>query len=116
MTASRPEARSAYSSRAPDANPATLLVALVGAGLLVAAELSPLLAVRDGPHRVLGSTLTAGAHDGYSLLPVAALAAALGFSAWRSRSRVALTGLAAMGLVGLGIALFSDLPDAHASG
>jgi hypothetical protein len=116
MRASRPEARSEYSSSSLRRSPAAPLLCLLGAALLVAAELTPLLKVRVGPHQTLRSTLTTGAHDSYALLPVAALAAALALAAWRSRSRVAFAGIAAMGAVALGIALLSDLPDAHASG
>ena len=109
MNASRPEAEAEY-SRGPDAILAVWLVSMLAAGLLLAAELTPLFEVRAGPHRLAITSVTAGAHDGYALLPVAALAVALGFAAWRSGSVAALAGVGAMGLVALGIALLCGPP------
>jgi hypothetical protein len=131
MNASRPEADIEY-SRAPGASrgrletaergfsplPAPLFIAiLAGSLLLVVAEFTPLLRVHSGAyHAGVVQTISAGSHHSYALLPVALLAAGLAAVARVSGNRLALASIAVLGLVALGIALFGDLPDAHATG
>jgi hypothetical protein len=89
---------------------------LVGSGLLIVAEFTPLLRVHSSASRTVVQTIQTGFHDSYALLPIAALALFLTWSVWRSRSRWALVATAVLGVVALLIALLGDLPDAHSSG
>lgn len=139
MNASRPEADIEY-SRGPGASrrarrgseeppeapadgaagrPWNLVLALTGLGaaLLVVAEFTALLHVRSGAYRgPVVDTVTAGAHHSYALIPVALLALGLAVAARVTGNRVALAAIGVLGLVGLGIALLGDLPDARATG
>jgi hypothetical protein len=134
MNESRPEADIEYSrgqdasgaqSKAPDVSaggrPSAVRIAVLGAGLLgaallLAAEFMPLLEVHSSARAAAVKTTSTGSHQSYALVPVAALAVALGFSVWRSRNRFALVATGVLGLVALGIAVLGDLPDAQASG
>jgi hypothetical protein len=137
MTTTRPEADSEYSRGNGPARPrrgdsedpelrwqrrfeahrnAVLAVGLLGAGLLVVAEFTPLLHVHASGHAHLAHSVITGSHHSYALLPVAALAAGLAVNAWRSGSRFALLAIGLLGLLAVGIALLGDLPDAHAVG
>jgi hypothetical protein len=134
MNASQPEAdieysrgtdgsgaHSAASNAAAAGRPSAVQIAVLGAGLLGAvlllvAEFMPLLRVHSSAQAGVLRTTSTGAHQSYALVPVAALAAVLAFSVWRSRNRLALVATGVLGLVALGIALLGDLPDAHASG
>ncbi len=88
----------------------------LGAGLLLAAEFTPLLMVHSSatPHAV--ATLGTGPHHSYALIPVALLALALAYGAWRTGSRLALLATALLGILALLIALLGDLPAVQASG
>jgi hypothetical protein len=90
--------------------------ALLGALVLLIAELTPLLHVHAAGHHGSVRTVTTGANHSYALVPIALLAVGLAYSVWRSGSRLSLLALALLGLVVLAITLFADLPDAHASG
>jgi hypothetical protein len=95
---------------------ALLVGGLAGAILLLVAEFTPLLSVHSSLLAAPIKTVNTGSHQGYALIPVAVLAAAFTAIAWRTRSRAALLGLGAMGIVALLIALLGDLPDAQARG
>ena len=97
---------------------ATALVmgGLGGAILLLVAEFTPLLSIHSSLLTDPVKTVNTGSHHGYALIPVALLAAVFTVIAWRTRSRSALLGLGAMGIVALLIALLGDLPDAQAKG
>jgi hypothetical protein len=90
------------------------IVALAGAILLVVAELSPLLDIRSAS--TILKTVRTGPHHSYAQLVVAAVALLmLPGIAWTG-ARPALVALLALGLVALGIALVTDLPDIHKTG
>jgi hypothetical protein len=93
-----------------------LISGLMGAGLLVVAEFTPLFTVHSSAYGAVVRTEGTGAHQSYALIPVAVLAAVLTIVAVSSRSRAALLGVGVLGLVALGIALLGDLPDARATG
>jgi hypothetical protein len=93
-----------------------LVIGVLGALVLLAAEFTPLLHVHTNAHMQVVRTVYTGAHDSYALVPVALLAAVLAFSAWTSGSRLALLAIGLLGLLALAIALLGDLPDAHSSG
>ncbi len=134
MNASRPEAESKYSRggrarRAASEDPEArwqrrfeahrtgfLAVGLLGATLLGVAEFTPLLHVHASGSVHLARTVTTGSNHSYALLPVAALAGGLAFTAWRSGSRFALLAIGVLGLLTIAIALLGDLPAAHSRG
>jgi hypothetical protein len=98
------------------ARTAFLIAGLLGAVVLVVAELTPLLHVRVSAGSAPIKTVLTGAHHGYALLPIAALSAVLTIGALRHESRAALVALAVLGLIALGIALVADLPAARSMG
>jgi hypothetical protein len=134
MNASRPEAETEYSrgrrarrgtSEGPEARwhrrfethrTGVLALGLLGVALLVAAEFTPLLHVHAAAHAHLARTVTTGSNHSYALLPVAALAAGLAFTTWRSGSRFALLAIGLLGLLTIAIALLGDLPATHSTG
>jgi hypothetical protein len=134
MNSSRPEAESKYSRgrrarRGVSEDPETvwerrferhrrtvLAAGILGATLLVVAEFAPLLHVHAAGHAHPVRTVTTGSHDSYAQVPIAVLAVALAWSAWRSGSRFALLAVGVLGLLALGITVFGDLPDAHSTG
>jgi hypothetical protein len=87
-----------------------------GALLLIAAEFAPLYQVHLSTKVTPLQSVTAGSHNSYAMIPIAVLATALAFAAWRGGSRAALLAVGVLGVVGLLIALVGDLPDAHAMG
>jgi hypothetical protein len=93
-----------------------LAAGILGAILLVVAEFAPLLHVHAAGHAHPVRTVTTSSHDSYAQVPIAVLAVALAWSAWRSGSRFALLAVGVLGLLALGIAVFGDLPDAHSTG
>jgi len=133
MTASRPEAEAKYSRGRialrgalarrngrsdrtwARSRRAARAVALVAAAMLAVAEFLPLYQVRTDTGDRTISTVSAGSHHAYALLPLAALAALLTWALERS-GRPAAAGLALLGLAALGIALLGDLPDVHRTG
>lgn len=136
MSASRPEAESEYSrghrrsgavpgtsselSERPSGAAAALarIGGVVGAGLLVAAELTTVYSIHSSPGNRLVVAVAAGPHHDWALLPLAALAAALSVARRRGPARGSAPALAvgALALVALGIAVIVDLPDARSSG
>lgn len=126
MTATPPEARAEYSrgSAAPNQGPAlagavpllTLIGGLLGALLLVLAEPSSLFSVHSAASDMSISSTSSGSHHAYVRAPIALLAVALSFGAWRQRSGPALIAIGALGVLTLLIAVLGDLPDAQASG
>jgi hypothetical protein len=85
-------------------------VALAGAALLVAAELSPLYTVVVGALRTPQRTVSGAEAHGYALLIVALAGAAMAYGALRG-FRAAGAGLVLAGAVALLVALAIDLPD-----
>jgi hypothetical protein len=88
-------------------------VAVVGAGLLVAAEFSPVYEVVLG--LVVRRRVEGGDNHSYALLLVAALALLMVLGALRG-SRPAALALVALGAAALFVTLSLDLPDARATG
>lgn len=91
-------------------------VAIAAALLLVAAEFTTLYHIHFSTKTGTTQSVTAGSHNSYATLPIAALAAALGFGIWRTGSRLMLLAVGVLGVIALLIALLHDLPDAHAVG
>jgi hypothetical protein len=130
MNATPPEANTEYSrvtmpSRLPE-RPRTAsrdrlltalaLGALAGAILLLVAEFTTLYSVHTSVYHSRVRTVSAGSHNGYALVPVALLAAALAIGPVRLGVWPGAAALLAAGLIALGIALLGDLPDTHARG
>jgi hypothetical protein len=93
------------------------VVALAGVLLMVIAEFSPLLRVDTGEGSPIpDSTVQTGPHHSYALLVLAVAATLLTYGAVRGASRPALAALALVGLAGLAIAFFHDLPDTKKHG
>ena len=90
-------------------------VALLGAVLLVVAELSPLYTVVVGALETPRRTVSAGSHHGYALAVVAIAAALMALGALRG-ARPAAGALVALGAVALLVALAIDLPATRSSG
>ncbi len=90
-------------------------LALVGAGLLVVAELSPLYTVVVGALQTPRRSVSGGSNHGYALAVVALAAIAMTLGALRG-ARAAAVALLALGAVALFVALVVDLPDTRASG
>jgi hypothetical protein len=95
---------------------AVAALAVLGALLLVAAELAPLYSVHVVTSGRPAGTVSAGAHDSYALLPLALLAAVLAVVSSGAGGRQLHAAIAGLGLIALLIALLGDLPDAHAHG
>jgi hypothetical protein len=90
--------------------------ASIAALLLVVAEFTTLYQVHLATKLIPIQSVSAGTHNSYAMIPIAVLAALLGFVAWRSGNRLALLGIGVLGVVALVIALAHDLPDTHAVG
>jgi len=101
---------------APGIRGLIFLGAILAAGLLVVAEFATLYQVHLATRVTPIQTVTAGSHNSYAMIPIAAVALVLGIAVWRTGSRPVLLALGVLGLVALLIALLHDLPDAHASG
>lgn len=95
---------------------AVVLVALVGALLVLFAQFVALYNVRvvtnSSPVKAVGT----GANHGWAPLPIALVCLVLVLAVFRYGSRAALLGLVALGIATLLIALAVDLPDVHATG
>jgi hypothetical protein len=89
---------------------------LLGALLLVVAELTTLFTVHVASDRAPIRTVGTGSHHSYAMIPLALLAAGFAVSVLRQRSRPALVAIGVLGVIALLIALVGDLPDARASG
>jgi hypothetical protein len=90
--------------------------ALLGALLLVVAELTTLYVVRTSDSHAVLKSVGTGPHHSYGLIPVAVLSVILGWGVWRPGSRPALLAIGVLGVLSLLISLIGDLPDAHGSG
>jgi hypothetical protein len=91
------------------------VVALAGAALLVAAELSPLYTVVVGALGTPRRSASAGSSHGYALAIVAITAVAMTAGALRG-ARAAATALVVLGAVALVVAFAIDAPKTHRSG
>ncbi|MDX6689959.1 MAG: hypothetical protein QOG15_1416 [Solirubrobacteraceae bacterium] len=89
-------------------------LALAGAALLVAAELSPLYTVVVGALQTPRRSVSGGEAHGYGLLIVALAGAAMAYGVLRG-SRAAGGALVAAGAVALLVALAIDVPDTRDS-
>ena len=84
--------------------------------LLVAAEFLPLYGVQPTSGGPVLRSVSAGSHHGFALALLAVVAAWLCWLLGSARLRIALPGLALLGLAALVVALAADLPSAQASG
>jgi hypothetical protein len=98
-------------------SPRTVLagVAVLGAVLLLVAELSPLYTVVVGSLETPRRSVSGGSSHGWALAVVAAAALMMTFVALRG-ARAAAGALVALGAVTLVVALAIDLPDTRRSG
>lgn len=94
---------------------AILMGGLVGAVLLLAAELTTLYRIGSPSGAVVRSYGT-GAHHNYAMGLIAVLVAFLALGVWRTHSRSALLAIGVLSVIALLIALLGDLPDAQATG
>ena len=95
--------------------PAVLLVAAVGATLLLAAEFVNLYGVHIVGRAAPIDVVSGGANNSYAMVPIALLAVVLGLGALGNGGRWDLGALAGVGLVALWIGLLGDLPAAQQS-
>ncbi len=95
---------------------AILIAVCVGALLIIVAQFTALYQLHSATSSVPVKAVGTGSNHAWAPIPLALLAAALAFVAYRSGSRVALAAVAVLGVVTLLIALLGDLPDAHATG
>src|SRR3982074_2356250 len=126
MNATPPEAKVKYSrapapservSGAAPAVPAAVFGgALLGALLLIVAELTTLYEVRTSASSAPIKSIATGPNHAYALVPIAVLAAVLAYGAWHASSRQALLAIGVLGVIALLIAVIGDLPDAQATG
>jgi hypothetical protein len=116
MSTTLPEAETEYSkgSGASLTHSAILAGTLLAAVLLLVAEFTRLFDVSAGGATI--KTVATGSHHGYALVPVALLAALLGFAVQHGGSRPALLAIGVLGVIALLIAVLGDLPDAHVTG
>jgi hypothetical protein len=89
---------------------------LIGAGVLVASELTTLYSVHVVGRSAAVQTVLGGSNNSYAMVPIAVVAVLLGLAALRGGGRLALAALGVVGLVALLIGLLGDLPDAHHTG
>jgi len=90
-------------------------VAVVGAVLLVAAELSPLYTIVVGALETPRRSVSAGSHHGYALAVVALAAMVMAAGALRG-ARAAAVALVVLGAVALLVAFVIDLPETRGTG
>jgi hypothetical protein len=103
-------------SRARILETGVLVGAFVGAVLLTVAELTTLYTIHIATSRRAISSEGTGSHNGYAMIPIAALALLLAAGLWRRSSRISLTAIAVLGIGALVLALVRDLPDAQSQG
>ena len=92
------------------------LTAALGALLILVSQFTALYHVHVATSSAAIKTVGTGANHAWAPIPIALLAGALAFAAYRKGSRTALVALMVLGVVTLLIALLGDLPDAHATG
>ena len=90
--------------------PALLVLPLVGAALLVAAEFSTLYDVRVVTTIPAGASYSTGAHHGYAQLVIAAAVVVMAIGAVLGGSRPAAVAVLVLGAAALVVALVVDLP------
>ena len=95
---------------------AVVLVAAIGALLVLVAQFIPLYHVHVPTSSAPIKTVGTGANHGWAPVPIALVCFALAAAVYRHGNRTALLGLAVLGVATLLIALLGDLPDAHATG
>ena len=130
MSAPAPEAENEYSKGGPRprsrsgrrmprpgrASWAVAAVGLVGAALLLVAEFTALYVLHVASYGAQPSSVSAGSHNAYALVPIAVLAAALALAGAPRGSVAALWALVALGVIAVLIAMVGDLPDTRARG
>jgi hypothetical protein len=92
-----------------------VLVAALGAVLLLTAEFTSLYGVHVVGRSAPIETITGGSNNSYAMVPIALLAIGLGLAAIGAGGRLALLALAVVGVVALLISLLGDLPGAQQS-
>jgi hypothetical protein len=101
------------------AGPARLalaLGALIGALLVIVAQLTALYHLHSATSSAAIKTVGTGGNHAWAPIPLALAAAVLAYVVYRTASRTALAALIALGVATLLVALIGDLPDAHSSG
>lgn len=92
------------------------MIGLIGAGLLLAAEIRPLYIVHVTTYGAGTTSVSTGSHDSFALVPIALLAVGLALVGLRQRMVVADAALAGLGVIVLLITVLGDLPDTRARG
>jgi hypothetical protein len=100
----------------PPLRAAVLVLPLVGAGLLIAAEFAPLYEVRAVGAAGAGRSFSAGANHGYALGVMGVGIVAMTLAAVLGGSRAAAVAVLVLALAALAIALAVDLPDTRETG
>jgi hypothetical protein len=95
---------------------AVVLVAVIGALLVLVAQFIPLYHVHVPTRSAPVKTVGTGANHGWAPVPIALVCFALAAAVYRHGNRTALLGLTVLGIATLLIALLGDLPDAHSTG
>ncbi len=95
---------------------AILIGGLLGALLLLIAELTTLFTVRTSAAAAPITSVGTGSHHTYALVPIAALVILLSIAVYTAVSRPALLAIGLLAVLALMIALLGDLPDAQATG
>jgi hypothetical protein len=90
-------------------------LAVLGAGLLVVAEFSPVYEIVVGALQIVRRSVDGGDNHSYALLIIALLALPMAIGAARG-ARTAAASLFVLGGAALVVALAVDLPDARATG
>jgi hypothetical protein len=93
-----------------------VVVAVLGALLLLVAQFIALYHVRIPTSSTPVKTVGTGANHGWAPIPIALVCFALAAAVYRHGNRTALLGLAVLGVASLLIALLGDLPDVHSTG
>ena len=92
------------------------LAALLGAVLILVSQFTALYQVHSVTSALAIKTVGTGANHAWAGIPLALAAGLLAFAVYRSGSRIALLGIAGLGVAMLLIGLLSDLPPTHATG
>ena len=95
---------------------ALALAALLGALLVLISQFTALYHLHSTTSSEVIKTVGTGANHAWAGIPLALVAAALAYAFYRHGNRMALVGLAALGIATLLIALLRDLPPTHATG
>jgi hypothetical protein len=95
---------------------AVVLVALLGALLVLVAQFTSLYHVHVATSSAPIKTVGTGGNHGWAPVPIALACVVLALAVYRYGNRTALLGLVVLGVATLLIALLDDLPDAHSTG